>query len=293
MEIKEGREINYLEHLGLKAEPDIILCLDAGIAERKVDGKTRWSPTSYRDETANFPEKSTDNSKFDYKIRTTEQGLAMIGSGGGKANILASTELYNHFHKPIIVNSHSVLEAPPNLPQPPEEHWQIYQEALEKKGVLLENILLEKESTSTIEELIKAIEIINAQNRKKMLIVANEMHLPRVKKMYEYLTNPESAKTKLKYILSILSADYKKIMNYTVNGSVENPQITFDNDSFFKQANEVLIDFVAAEDVLSLNNPHYKSLFEKVRQNSYYQKRVEMEKKGIAQLEQGTYAKPK
>jgi len=290
--MKEGREIDYLEHLGLKAEPDVILCLDAGLAERQVNGKTKWSPTSYRDETANFPEKSTDDSKFTYKVRTTEQGLTMIGSSGGKTNVLASAELYDHFHKPIIVNSYSDIEAPPNLPQPPKEHWRIYQETLEKKGVLLENILLEKESTSTIEELIKAVEMISAQNKKKMLIVANEVHLPRVKKMYEYLTNPELAKTKLKYILSTLSADYKKIMNYTVSGSTEEPQIIFDNDSFFKQANEVLIDFVAAENVLSLESPHYKSLFEKVKQNSYYQKRTEMEKKGMTQLEQGTYAKP-
>lgn len=288
-----------METLGLKEEPDIILCLDAGIAERRIkDPETqtseiKWVPTSYRDESANFPnEGSTLQKTYTYGAHLTEQGFSMFGSMGGKAKVVATAELYKYFKKPVIVDSRVETIAPPEIAQPPADHWPYYQQALEERGVATENIIAEKDSTSTFEELIKAIEIISARKMTKIILIANEFHMPRLKKMYQYLTDPAEASDKLKYILAKLPKEYQQIMGCRVEGSLGQPKIFFQNHSFFRQAGEISIDFVVAEEVLKFKNPHYTALLAQAQKNDYYQKRMALEENGIRQLEQGIYGKP-
>ncbi len=82
----------YQEMLGFEEkneDPDVILVLDAGVAEQRAKGEKspRWMPTSYEDGTANFPS-DKDKENFRYGVRVSSRGRVMIGAAEEKPELL-------------------------------------------------------------------------------------------------------------------------------------------------------------------------------------------------------------
>lgn len=289
----EQKRKEYLELMGLTVPPDAIIVLVAGIAERtRKDGKTiKWGPTAYNDETANFCE-APDQSKPAYGVRQSEQGNYVVGCGGGKARTIAAGELHYYFPVPIITTSRYPLKGDPEH-QPPDEHWEVYQDYLKNVQQIPEaELLSERESTTTITGILNLIFMAHEKGWKNVVILANDFHLPRTQKFYDYLTDKEKATTLCKYILARVPTEYRKRMDYTVEGTAQEPRIVFASDQFFDMAHESRMTVVSAEEILKHRRPSYEKLLDKVEESFAHRQRVAMEQRGVDQLDTGLYMKP-
>jgi len=292
VEEEDTKKVSYREIIGLPEgqDPDLILALDAGVAERKVFGESRHVPTSYEDETGNFLEQAVaDKSK--YNLRKTNRGNILVGAGGGKARALAARNLSEVFVNAGIVTDSRYPVGSSDHPEFPEAHSEVYKKFLEKAGVPSDKIEEEKESTTTFEGLINFLMIAIEKNKNRLVVVTNDYHLPRTQKILELLTDKEKAQ-KLKYIFARMPKEYQKKIGAKIkqydNGEVD---LSFDDESFFEKLKEISVSVASAEDVLAHDNSHYRNLFEKVKKTDAYKKRVALEQKGVDQLESGVYGK--
>lgn len=270
----------YREVMGVPEgqDPDLILVLDAGISQRKVLGETRFGPTSYEDETGNFPEKIDPNAPR-YALRKSSRENFVVGSGGGKARALAARNLAEIFQgAEIVTDSKYPVKSPGQDIEVPENHSEIYKEYLEGIGVDSDKIIQEDESTITFEGLINFLTMAADSESECPIIITNEYHLPRTQRMIEFLLNEEKAKEKFKYLIEKLPDGLKKKM---------------EEQNFFDKIKGLSVKVVTAESILAHNNPHYENLFAKARETEAYKKRIEMEQEGVRQLDEGTYGKPK
>lgn len=289
----EQKRKEYLELMGLSEQPDAIIVLDAGIAERtRKDGTTiKWGPTAYNDETANFQE-APDPSKPVYGVRQSEKGNYVVGCGGGKARTIAAAELHDYFPVPVITTSRYPLKGDPDH-QPPDEHWEVYQDYLKNVQNIPEaELLAEQESTTTITGILNLIFMAHEKGWKNVVILANDFHLPRTQKFYDYLTDKEKATTLCRYILARVPAEYRERMDYTVEGSAQDPKIVFASDRFFDMARQSHMTVVSAEEILKHRRPSYEKVLREVEESFAYQERVVMEQRGVDQLDAGLYMKP-
>ncbi len=288
----EKEKVAYREIIGLPEgeDPDLILVLDAGIAERKVFGESRYVPTSYEDETGNFSEQAVaDKSK--YNLRKTDQGNFLVGAGGGKARVLAVRNLSEVFTNVGIITDSRYPVGESDQPDFPEVHSQIYKRYLERAGIPSDRIEEENESTTTFEGLINFLLIAVNEKRNHLVVVTNDYHLPRTEKIMDLLMDKEKAQ-KLRYIFARMPEEYRRKIGAKIehhdDGGVD---LSFDDEAFFEKLKGVSVIVVSAEDILAYDNPHYKNLFDKVRNTVAYKKRVNAEQKGIRQLEDGVYGK--
>lgn len=290
---REQKRENYLELMGLTVPPDAIIVLDAGIAERtREDGTTiKWGPTAYNDETANFKE-VPDPSKPVYGVRQSEQGNYVVGCGGGKARTIAASELHDYFPAPVVTTSRFPLKGDPDH-QPPDEHWEVYQDYLKNVQQIPDaELLSEQESTTTITGILNLIVMAHEKGWKNAVMLVNDFHLPRTQKFYDYLTDKEKATTTCKYILARLPEEYRTLMDYTVTGTAQKPDIHFASDKFFDMARQSHMVVVSAEEILKHRRPTYKKILDEVEKSFAYQQRVAMERRGVDQLTAGLYMKP-
>lgn len=291
-EAKKLDREQFMSALNIKREPDAVLILAAGLAERKSNGRTYYSTTSYLDDQANFidqPDKRHDGQT----VRQTEKGLTVVGSGGGKARTLSAIELYDYFHMPILMEGVDKKAFAKISDEPYDETWKDEKRLLMTHNVKENEILIGDASPTTITEIIRAIQVGAKNNWHDIVIITNRYHMPRVEKLYELLTDKKTAATKMKYIFAGLPDNYKAMMKLTVEGTSQDPKLIFADDSFFGAAAKLKINFVPAEDVLSLKSPKYVALFKKAEATEFYKKRLAGEARGIAQLEGGTYGKPR
>lgn len=289
----EQKQKEYLELMRLEVPPDAIVVLDAGIAERtRKDGTTiKWGPTAYNDETANFQE-APDPAKPVYGVRQSEQGNYVVGCGGGKARTIAASELHDYFPVPVVTTSRYPLKGDPNH-QPPDEHWEVYQDYLKNVQQIPEaELFAEQESTTTITGILNLIFMAQEKGWKHPVILVNNFHLPRTQKFYSYLTDKEKAATLCKYILARIPAEYRTLMDYTIEGTAQNPTIIFNSDRFFEMAHQSPVAVVSAEEILKRRRPTYEKILAEVEESFAYQQRVAMEQRGVDQLDAGEYMKP-
>lgn len=277
----------------IKFEPDAIIIIDAGIAERtRKDGTTiRWEPTAYNDETANFQE-VPDPTKPVYAVRKSEQGNFVVGCGGGKARCIAAARLYDILDVPIVTTSKYPLKGEPGH-QPPDEHWKVYQDYL--RGTLHipnSDLLAEEESTTTITGILNLIFMAYARGWKRALMMVNDFHLPRTRKFYEYLTDRSQATTLCKHILARIPVEYRERMDYVVQGTESEPEIIFASDRFTHIARQSQMMVVSAESVLHQCSDAYTTRIRNAENSYAYQMRVKMEQRGVDQLDAGNYMKP-
>jgi hypothetical protein len=289
----EHKKEIYREIIGLNEgeNPDMILVLDAGISERKKLGETKWGPTSHEDETGNFPKNEKSSTK--YNLRTTSHGNSVIGCGGGKARALAGIELGGVFGATIVTDSRYPVKVENGEEPPPEDHSQVYKEYLERMGVPKDKIQEEKESTTTFEGLINFLIMASENQSNHPVIITNGYHLPRTEKMLELLLDPEKAKSKLKYLIAKLPAEYLERIGAKVEGEGKDIEVSFVDSKFLENTNKLSVKVASAEDILVHRDPRYGKLFDKVKETEEYQKRVKLEESGVRQLEEGIYGMPK
>lgn len=81
-------------------------------------------------------------------------------------------------------------------------------------------------------------------------------------------------------------------MDYTVEGTAQNPTISFNSDRFFEMARQSPMTVVSAEEILKNRRPAYTKVLKDVEESFAYQQRVAMEQRGVDQLDAGEYMKP-
>jgi len=280
----------YLRLLGLDAVPDCIVVLDAGVADRAALKTRNWVPTSYEDETANWRE-APQTPRPSYEPRKSDRGNIVIGAAGGKARAIAGAELYKYFHVPVVTTSKNSEEQKGDTEN--NDPWVVYKDYLTRQGVPVEAIVSEKESTSTFEQVLNLVELAQDKGWSSMLIILNDHHLPRTKTFLEYLTNKELATTKLRFLLAKLPDEVKRKMGFRVVGQPDDPSIDFYDSSFFEKAARLKIFLGSAESILLKRDPRYAKVFEAVQKLPAFQKRLEAEARGLAQLQSGEYGKPR
>ncbi|MFA6190607.1 MAG: YdcF family protein [Candidatus Staskawiczbacteria bacterium] len=288
----ERKKAEYRKIIGLPEgeNPDLVLVLDAGIAERRVGDEVRFSPTSYEDETGNFSEQAVSDSAK-YNLRETSRGNLLVGAGGGKARALAGRNLLEVFQKTDIVTDSRYPVRESNHPEFPADHSQIYKDYLEEKGIEGNRIEEEKESTTTFEGLINFLIMAMENNSQHLVVVTNDYHLPRTEKILELLTDQEKIQ-KLKYIIERMPKEYQDKLGAKIeqgdNGEVN---LSFGDKSFFEKLKAISAHVASAEAILAYENSHYQALFAKAKETDAYKKRVTLEEKGILQLEEGIYGR--
>ena len=177
------------------------------------------------------------------------------GITGSRARVIAAAEIAKTFPEITIVAMSENKEK-----SHPSDAEVIEQELVER-GVDMEQIELEEESTSTHTELLEMMKMAKGKGWTRIAVLTNDYHIARTSLMLEKLENI--------------------------------PGALIDEEEFatvkeFKQS-EVEVRFFSAEDIISNASHHYKALIDKVHESQGYKNRVEREQNGIRQLNEGTY----
>lgn len=179
---------------------------------------------------------------------------------GAQARIAAGAEIGKLFPEPVLVTTDTRY----HIDEP--THATISKNELVQLGIEANRILLEENSNSTITQLVEMIKIANEKGWSQIAILTSDYHIPRCQMIWEKLIDLiEGAKA---------GEIYKKEF---IEALAE-----------FKQNNRRII-FVAAEKVLEKVNDDYRVLIKEAKESDGYQKRVELEEKGIKDLEAGKY----
>lgn len=171
--------------------------------------------------------------------------------GGGKARVLAASYVGKIFPDLKFVTTSKEKDMP--------SHATVMAKELQKRGIKKKNILLEEESFSTLTELFQMVKIAVENNWVNLSVITNDFHIPRAEKILEKLE--EFSKNDPCFVTSLKE---------------------------FKERG-IKVNFIAAEDILGEISEHYKKLVERVRKSPEYEKRMQMEQKGIDDLEEGKY----
>lgn len=177
-------------------------------------------------------------------------GGDFAGITGSRARVIAAAEIAKAFPSIAIV-------ATSQGDQEGEGEAQVMAKELNQMGV---TPVLEEKSTSTLTELLEMIRMSEENGWSNITVLTNGYHVPRVKVMYE----------KLESIEGLCDEDEIAMIQAFKTG-------------------EAKVAFVSAEDILVNTSHHYEHLIEKVEQSDGYKKRVELEQKGIDDLEAGRY----
>jgi|GEM_PF-3235175 len=299
----------YREMLGLEQDPDFVVVIPGGVSGRKKekiheDGMTsteyKWTLTSWQDDEANLPPESQNSGEYGkqykpgYKARVSEAGDIVFTAGGGKARAIAGAELYSAFHSPVLTLSRYPFVSPEEEQdlgtELPKDFWNQYKKYLtEIQNIPEEMILSETISTDTFQGLLEVAKVAHEHGWKTPVIISNDYHIPRTKKMWEYIMTPKSATTKLKFVLARMPKYFQDMMGFHVGGTDEDPEIMIDSNDFFDFVSRVVPVFVSAESILAVRDPKFASLFEEVKRQDWYQRRVSSEQWGLGRLEKDIY----
>lgn len=136
--------------------------------------------------TTNFDEKESDK----------------LGWQGDRLRVVAASYLYQAKPESMIISSGGVGQLK-DIPDAPPVAEVIKAELIEL-GVPVENIILEKKSGNTFQQLQKLSKMIPVQNPTRTVIISNRYHLPRVQAMIDYLDEFKELKN---YNLELVSAE--------------------------------------------------------------------------------------
>lgn len=173
----------------------------------------------------------------------------LFGVSGDRLRILASAELYKSFRKNNIDQNIYFIASGgkgqyKNMNVPCLS--QVLKKELVEIGIPAGAIIEESKSNNTFKQLHHAANILKKKNIKKIILISNKHHLPRVRVFIEYDKN--------------LKAIFKDIK------------------------------LKSAESILMRANPKkWKDYLDRVFKSNDMKKRVLLERRGIAQIKNGTY----
>jgi hypothetical protein len=171
----------------------------------------------------------------------------------GKTRVIAAAELGRAFPAAMLVPTSRVE---PDFPT----HAAVMAAELVRYGVPRERIVLEERSVSTVTELIELPKLAQVYGWRRIVVVTNAYHFPRIRAMVERL--PQFART-------------------------DDAQFHASWPSFDGGCRTLTL--VAAEEVLRLRNPRYDRLIRVAEATDAFKKRLEAEERGLRQLLEGTY----
>lgn len=179
----------------------------------------------------------------------SEHGIAT----GGRTRVIATAEIAKAFPElPIITNSYNRFD-----PKEPTMASIIKQELIQR-GVDEGRIEEETNSFSTVTQLTEMIKLSVKEGWKRVAVMTNEYHQPRVQAMLDRLDT------------IIDDAEFQKTLA-----------------AFREQGTEVVL--VNAEPVMRITDPHFAAYLERVEQTPQYQHTLATEAQGLKDLEAGRY----
>ncbi len=203
----------------LPTHPDAIAILSGGIMNRPRFGSDWFEPTNFA------------------------HGL------GGKARVIAATELANQFPKAkLLTLSHVNPEVPSQA--------DIYASTLTRFGVKPERIVKDSHAHNTFSELVAIHNQAVEQGWQHIYVVSNSYH-KRAPYMIEHL----------KEII-----DHYHVHDPQLIGSVQKT-----------------LTFIAAEDLLQERNNRYRRLIDQWKESPSYERLLQLEAKGLQDLQNGVY----
>lgn len=233
--------------------PDVLLPFSGSITDRRPGSRTETSPNRHlRPLTSGYRSLAYSD--------LSEHGMVT----GGRTRVIAGAEVAKIFPEiPVVTDSFNRFD-----PTEPTMASVITHE-LGKRGVNPDRIIQQTKSFSTITQLIETVRLAEELNLKRLAIITNDYHLPRVGAMWERLNTIE-----------IKDPD----------GSVD----TARTDEFqervyaFSKAGR-RVAFVGAESIMRVMHPRYGEYIECVQASDEYQKTVVDETRGVRDLQAGTY----
>lgn len=199
-----------------------IIILGGGL---RKDGSGKWHTT-------NFNEKS-----FSGRVE------------GGRLRVIAAFYLYKNNPDILLISSGGAGKYKDIHGAVPVA--EVMRNELLNLGVKEKNILIENKSKHSFDQLRLLSAIIKKHNIRKIIIISNKYHLPRVKAMIEYVDN-------LKNIRELL--------------------------------NNNLIKLKSAEDIVLKTDPKkWRKIIDRAYKSDDMKKRIMAEKQGVSQIKKGTY----
>lgn len=177
---------------------------------------------------------------------------------GGKDRMLAAIEVQRVYPETTIVPMSRTRSS--ELPT----YASVMRTELERRGVKSESIIEESESVDTITSFKQAARFMEEHGWKKAAFLSSAWHLPRSQALFNHIEN--FADTEEEKTLLTRFAD----------------QI---------RSGELEVQFVSSDDILSAVSSRYQQLFEAVQKDPGVQARVALEKKALAQIQNGNYGK--
>lgn len=175
---------------------------------------------------------------------------------GGKGRVVAAAEVAPFFPEAAVVTTSDSNDGP-------ESDARIMASELARHGVRPDRIMLEERSVNTLTELAEMVKLAVRQRWQEVRVLTSDYHIPRVEEMFRQLP-------------SLISAG-------------RDPEFTAAWSEF--QSRNISVRCVSAEEILPHRSPHYQTLIARVRQSPEYQRRVELERRGLQQLRDGTYGR--
>jgi len=172
-----------------------------------------------------------------------------FGSLGDYLRVIAGNYLYKNDTRRLIIALGGKGQYKDNPDTPPIS--KIIRNELMELGIPVKNIILEKNSNNTYQQLIELQKIILNKNLTSIIIVSNKYHLPRVKTIIEY------------------AGELKKL------------KIMMDNSKIKLESAEKIVIKYDAEKFNDIIKSAYAGEAMKLR--------ISLEKKGIRQLKNGSY----
>ena len=179
--------------------------------------------------------------------------------GGGKARSIAAAEMAKYLPgAKVIANSWVSKDT--------DSDAKVMAREIEHMGIQKERIILQENSYSTFTEMIELLKIIEKNNWHHVAVVTNEFQIPRAKAMLERMDTLHDP-----------------------NGAWQDPE--FQKSLKKMKEKSVKIVFVSAEEVLPIRSKHYTRIVEEAKTSDAWKKRVEVEMRGVKQLEDELYWK--
>lgn len=173
-----------------------------------------------------------------------------FGLSGDRLRVIAAGLLYKNKQAQLVIVSGGKGQLKNVLPGKLTLASVIKSE-LVKIGVPAKNIIKEEKSGNTYEQLKEIQKIINNKNFKKIVIISNKHHLPRLKAMIEYL------------------GELRPLKEMTASLRLK-----------IKSAESV---------VLKYEPTIWREVIDGVRESAAMKQRIKLEKQGVAQIKKGIY----
>ena len=187
--------------------------------------------------------------------------------GGSKANGVAGAILYHHFaskdvHPDFVTMSFRLFNGEI------EPHAVTMAEYLSSRGVPKDKIKLQMRSYDTVSDVSESLKLIKRNEWKRVLVVGNETHIPRMKVVLDQM-----------------------LRSRTQKGILPGFEVTKKVDKALRwyEQNWRNIEFIHSEDLLEKAHSLLAQAVSETRKTDVFRARMEMEDEGMTDLVRGNY----